>query len=393
MNSKNKPMETTASKSKGRKRLRIKKILLVILVLLIVIRILLPYIVLRVVNDKLAKLEGYTGHVRDIDLALIVGSYKIKDIKLEKTGGKIPVPFFAAEVIDLSIEWKALFKGGLVGEIEVRRPILNFVKGPTEETSQTKIDKEWQDIVNELMPLKLNRFEIVEGEIHYLDYYSSPKVDVFTSNIYILAENLSNVTDSTNLLPSTVTGSAEIYGGKAKLNMKLDALNKTPTFDMNAEMIGLNLVEVNDFLKAYGKFDVQKGTFGVYTEAAAKDGKIIGYTKPIIKDLDVIEWKDEKEDPLGQKLLESVIGLGGWIFKNKSEDQVATEIQFEGELKDPAVNVWSIIGQTLRNAFVEALYPSLEHTININTVKQADVEEKGFIEKIFNRKDKKKSDK
>ena len=302
----------------------------------------------------------------------------------------LPVPFFAAEVIDLSVEWKALFKGGLVGEIEVRRPILNFVKGPTEETSQTKIDKEWQDIVNELMPLKLNRFEIVEGEIHYLDYYSSPKVDVFTSNIYILAENLSNVTDSTNLLPSTVTGSAEIYGGKAKLNMKLDALNKTPTFDMNAEMIGLNLVEVNDFLKAYGKFDVQKGSFGVYTEAAAKDGKIIGYTKPIIKDLDVIEWKDEKEDPLGQKLLESVIGLGGWIFKNKSEDQVATEIEFEGELKDPAINVWSIIGETLRNAFIEALYPSLEHTININTVKQAEVEEKGFIEKIFDRKDKKK---
>ena len=390
MNSKNKPMETTASKSKGRKRLRIKKILLVLIVVLIVIRILLPYIVLKVVNNKLAELEGYTGHVRDIDLALIVGSYKIKDIKLEKTGGKIPVPFFAAEVIDLSVEWKALFKGGLVGEIEVRRPILNFVKGPTEETSQTKIDKEWQDIVNELMPLKLNRFEIVEGEIHYLDYYSSPKVDVFTSNIYILAENLSNVTDSTNLLPSTVTGSAEIYGGKAKLNMKLDALNKTPTFDMNAEMIGLNLVEVNDFLKAYGKFDVQKGSFGVYTEAAAKDGKIIGYTKPIIKDLDVIEWKDEKEDPLGQKLLESVIGLGGWIFKNKSEDQVATEIEFEGELKDPAINVWSIIGETLRNAFIEALYPSLEHTININTVKQAEVEEKGFIEKIFDRKDKKK---
>ena len=73
---------------------------------LIVIRILLPYIVLKVVNNKLAELDGYTGHVRDIDLALIVGSYKIKDIKLEKTGGKIPVPFFAAEVIDLSVEWK-----------------------------------------------------------------------------------------------------------------------------------------------------------------------------------------------------------------------------------------------------------------------------------------------
>lgn len=383
-------MDKAVSKKPKSRRLRIRKILLVVLVVLIVVRILLPYIILKVVNDKLAKLDGYYGRVIDIDLALIVGSYKIKDIKIEKTGGKIPVPFFAADVIDLSVEWKALFKGGLVGEIEVKRPIINFVKGPTEETSQTNIDKEWQDIVNELMPLKLNRFEIFDGEIHYLDYHSSPKVDVFSKNIHILAENLSNVTDSTNLLPSTVTGSATIYGGTATLNMKLDALNKVPTFDVNAEMKNLNLVEVNDFLKAYGNFDVQKGTFGVYTEAAAKEGKIIGYTKPIIKDLDVIEWKQEKEDPLGQKLWESVIGLGGWVFKNKSEEQVATEVQFEGELKDPDVDVWSIIGSTLRNAFIEALYPSLENTININTVEEAEVEKEGFFEKIF---DKKKSDK
>jgi len=390
MNPKNKPMKTTASESKRKHRLRWKRILLITVVVLIVFRLFLPYIVLNFVNDKLAKIEGYKGHVEDIDLALIVGSYKIKDIKLEKTGGEIPVPFFAADVIDLSIEWKALFKGGLVGEIEVTRPILNFVKGPTEATSQTKIDKEWQDIVNELMPLKLNRFEIFEGEIHYLDYYSTPKIDVFTKDIHILAENLSNAIDSTNLLPSNVTGSASIYGGNATMNMKLDALNKVPTFDLNAELKGLNLVEVNDFLKAYGNFDVQKGTFGVYTEAAAKDGKIIGYTKPIIKDLDVVEWKQEKEDPLGEKVWESIIGFGGWIFKNKSEDQVATEIQFEGDLKDPNVDIWSILGGTLRNAFIEALNPSLEHTININTTETAEVKKDGFLKKIFDKKKSKK---
>lgn len=53
-------------------------------------------------------------------------------------------------------------------------------------------------------------------------------------------------------------GSADIYGGSATMNMKLDALNKIPTFDFNAELLNLNLVEVNDFLKAYGNFDVQK---------------------------------------------------------------------------------------------------------------------------------------
>jgi hypothetical protein len=32
--------------------------------------------------------------VDDIDVALIRGAYKIKRIKLKKTGGKAPVPFF-----------------------------------------------------------------------------------------------------------------------------------------------------------------------------------------------------------------------------------------------------------------------------------------------------------
>ena len=102
-----------------------------ILILLIAIRIALPYILLKLVNKELQNIPGYTGYVDDIDVALYRGAYKIKMIKLEKTGGKVPVPFFSAPLIDLSLQWASLFHGRIVG---------NFVKGPTEETSQTKID-------------------------------------------------------------------------------------------------------------------------------------------------------------------------------------------------------------------------------------------------------------
>lgn len=78
-------------------------------------------------------------------------------------------------------------------------------------------------------------------------------------------------------------GSADIYGGSATMNMKLDALNKIPTFDFNAELLNLNLVEVNDFLKAYGNFDVQKGTFGLYIEAAAKIIKLMDIQNQLLK--------------------------------------------------------------------------------------------------------------
>jgi hypothetical protein len=220
--------------SKKRKRLYI--VLGSILLLLLAVRIALPYILLRLVNKELQNIPGYSGHVDDIDVALIRGAYKIKSIKLEKTGGKVPVPFFSAPLIDLSIQWASLFHGRLVGKIEVDQPILNFVKGPTEATSQTKIDSSWTDVVKKLMPLKLNKFEIVEGQIHYRDFHSKPTFDIYTSQVHILAENLSNAEKNKELLPSTITASADVYGGKATARMKMDALAKTPTFDGKAKM-------------------------------------------------------------------------------------------------------------------------------------------------------------
>ena len=354
-----------------------------ILLLLIAFRIALPYILLRLVNKQLQEIPGYTGHVDDIDVALIRGAYKIKSIKLDKTGGAVPVPFFSSPLVDLSIEWHALFHGRLVGKIIVEHPILNFVKGPTEATSQTKIDKKWTDVVKKLMPLKLNRFEIHNGEIHYRNFHSSPKFDVFAKNVHILAENLTNANKNKEALPGSVKTTADVYGGTAYVTMKINPLNDQPTFDAKAELKNLELNKVNNFILAYAKFDIKQGNLSIYTEAAAKDGLIKGYTKPIIKELKVINWERDKDQPL-KIAWEAIISGVTWVFKNKGKDQLATKAEFEGNLKNPNVDTWYIIGQILRNAFIQALYPSLENSVNINTVgKGGDKEKDSQMKKDF----------
>ena len=356
-----------------KKKRRRRKIWLIILgsllVLLIAFRIALPYILLRFVNKELQTIPGYTGHVDDIDVHLIRGAYTIKVIKLDKTGGKIPVPFFSAEAIDLSVEWSAIFHGRLVGKIIVQHPIINFAKGPTQETSQTEIPtKPWTRVVGDLMPLKLNRFEIFNGEVHYRDFYSDPKVNIFATDIHILAENLSNAKHQKEELPSTVEATCDgIYGGHATLHMKMDALNQYPTFTLKAELTDMDITKLNDFLSAYAKLTVRQGTISVYTEAAARDRKITGYTKPIIKDLHVVNWKDDKGHPL-KLAYEAVVGAVAWVIKNHGKDQLATKAEFSGDLKDPDIDTWYIIGQLLRNGFIQALYPSLENSVNLNSV-------------------------
>jgi hypothetical protein len=381
-------------------RHRRRKILFIILgcflVLLIVLRIALPYILLKVVNKQLSHIKGYYGHVDDIDVALIRGAYTLKGTKLEKLGGKVPVPFFSADIIDLSLEWAALFHGAIDGKIRTEHPVLNFVKGPTEETSQTKIDSSWVDVVKNLMPLKINRLEVNDGEIHYRDYYSSPKVDVFTKKVHILAENLSNAKHNKELMPSTAEASAQVYGGEVKLHMELNVLSKVPVFEMKAELMSLDITDLNNFLQAYAKLDVKSGHISIYVEAATKNDVIKGYVKPIIKDLKVVNWEKDKDKPL-KIAWEAVVGSVAWLFKNHGKDQQATKVEFEGRLKSPNINIMEIIGQVFYNAFIQALSPSLENSVNISSVdvkadKPEEKKPKTFFGKIFHHKKEKKGD-
>jgi hypothetical protein len=365
-----------------------------LLILLIAARIALPYILLKAVNKELTHIKGYNGHVNDLDVALLRGAYTLKEIKLDRTGGKIPVPFFSADIIDLSIEWRSLFHGKLVGKIIMDHAVLNFVKGPTEATTENKIDSSWIDVVKDLMPLKLNRFEINQGEIHYRDLHSDPNIDLHALNVHIVAENLSNAKHNDNLLPSTVEATAAVYGGHANLKMKLNALSRVPAFEMKAEMTSLDITTLNNFLQAYAGFDVKQGNISIYTEAATKDSLITGYVKPIIKDLKVVNWAKDKDKPL-KIAWEAVIGSVAWVFKNHGKDQLATKVEFEGNLKSPSTDIWKIIGQVLHNAFIQALYPSLENSVSINSVTAEEKKHPNIFQKIFKNKkepaDKKKT--
>ena len=365
-------------------------ILFSILLLIIAVRILFLYFLLKVINQKLNEIDGYSGHVDDIDLNLYRGAYRIDGLDLMKTGGEIPVPFFSVNAIDISLEWAALLDGAIVAEISLERPEINFVNGPTEATTQTGVDeKDWQTMVDELVPLQINKFEVIDGEVHFRDYNKSPKVDLIMANIQVLATNLSNSKDSKELLPSTLIASAAGLDGTVKVNMKLDALSKLPLFDFNAQVDKVNMVKLNPFFQAYANFDVNKGDFSLYTEFAGRDGKFSGYAKPLINDLDVVTFSKE-EGTIAQIAWESVVGSVAETFQNQRKDQLGTQIPISGNFNNPEINFWATIGITLRNAFIQSLNPKLNNTVSIKDV--GDTDKKGFFKALFNKGDDKPAD-
>jgi hypothetical protein len=175
--------------------------------------------------------------------------------------------------------------------------------------------------------------------------------------------------------------------------MKLNALAEKATFDMNAEVKNTNLVLLNDFLKAYADVDVNKGNFGLYTEFAALNGKYKGYVKPVIKDLDVLGPEDRR-DNFFRKVWEGLVGTTGKLLENRKKDQVATRVAIEGDFGGAKTDITEMIWELLRNAFIQALMPSIDNQINLSSVTAVEEkDDRGLLKRIFGGKKDKDKDK
>jgi len=334
-------------------------------ILLIVFRLALPFIVKSYLNKELADMGTYKGHIEDIDISLIRGAYIIKDLKIDKASGKIPVPFLVAPKIDLSIEWAALLKGAIKAKVIFKEPVLTFVSGPTKETSQTGIGTDWTKPLHKLLPIDINKLEIHDGKIKYKDFYSTPKVNMYINQVEMLATNLSNIENKEQVLPSDVTISGTSIGnGDLSITGKINVLKEVPDADMNMKLTNVNLVEVNDLVRAYGKFDFEKGTMDLFSEMTLKNnGNVDGYVKPILMNVQIFDWKEDGN--LLQTMWQAAMGTTFAVFKNYPKEQFASKIPIKGNIDQKIEpELLPAFFGVLRNAFVEAYKKSLDNSVS-----------------------------
>lgn len=348
-------------------------ILFVLVVL--VARAIAPIYILGFVNRTLNGLDGYSGRVADIDLHIWRGAYEIKGIKIFKTTGKAPMPFVAVDSVDISVHWDALLKGAIVGEVDLYRPVLNFMaekkkesaaedqKEKREAKKAAQGESSWQAQVKELVPLDINRIGVHDGEIHFRDPYAEPKVNMYVHRFRGELTNLTNSDELNDNMVATAKFKGRALGsGDLTLDAKVDPYQKAPTFELSAQLENLEVKQLNDFLKAYANVDAEKGRISVFTEVSAARGRFKGYVKPLIRDIDLLKWKDEDEGVLG-KLWEGLVGAGAALFENQSKDQIATKIPFSGKVESPSADIGETVLYVLKNAFIRALQFGLDRDV------------------------------
>jgi hypothetical protein len=325
----------------------------------------IPFLVLPLVNKKLKNMPDFGGNIKSIRLNLFDASVTVMGISLIKKNLQVPVMFFSLDHLSISLR---VFKRKLLADISVDNFNVNLVKGVKDDDSQLRVDKAWIEMAKQLLFLNISRLQINNGSTHFRTYHTTPPVDIFIDNIKLVAEDLNIRSSPTDQLPADLHLSANIHGGILQVDGTMNPRNPVPTFDINAELQGLNLAEINSLLLAYADIDVSRGTFSMSSELAAKERKISGYVKPVVKDLKLFNWKEDKKSSLKKMIKELFIDGVVSLFKNQRSDQLATKVVIDGEITGPDVNLWSVVGCMLCNAFVESLLPHVENSISIDSV-------------------------
>lgn len=345
------------------------KIILVVVAILVAVRLALPVALKSYVNSELGKMKDYTGAVADVDVALLTSEYALDNLVLEKRGGEVPEPLLQIERVELGIDWDALLSAELVADIYALNPVLSFVDGPTEATSQLGGGPDWIARLNAIVPFQVNAFTAENGTVKLFRTEDSSGTDEISeiSQISVEANNFTNTREENDEVFATFELSGMVQDtAPLKISAELDPIADPPEITLDASLVELPLTRLNALLRSYASIDAHAGNVEIYLEFASADGRFDGYVKPLIEDADILRL--DEEGTFFGKVWEGVVEFAKNIFENQKTDQIAAEVPLTGKLTAVDAELIPAVFSILRNAFIEALSAGLGDKISLENV-------------------------
>ena len=329
-------------------------VVLAIVVALIGLRLALPSLVKDYLNGQMADMGAYQGHIHDVDIALWRGAYSLHEVEVVKIDQEVPVPFFRADTIDLSVDWGALFRGSIVTEMEFYSPSLHFVDGGDED-SQDGSGTDWRQALQELTPVRINELIVYNGELNFHNFSSSPEVNIAMTDVDAIFTNLSNVARRDTAIYAQCSLTARMLEtAEVSLSGNLDPLGDFRDFIIAMQIHSIDLTQLNDLTQAYANIDFESGDGDFVLELEADGGSLRGYARPLLNNVVILDLESDSEKGLLNVAWEAVVAALGQIFRNHPADRIAADIDIRGDLDNSEVSTWQAFRSIMRNAFIEA---------------------------------------
>jgi hypothetical protein len=219
-----------------------------------------------------------------------------------------------------------------------------------------------EDVANRPeLEFKVDRLRVVGGEFGLVNEAANPRYRVFLTKTDLKLENLSNhFTDG----PARVQLAGAFMGsGTTKATGTFRSDLNGPDFDLNVQVIDTDMRAMNDLLRAYEKFDVVGGLFSLYSELGVKNRVVTGYVKPLFRNLDAYDRRQDREKGVFRKLYERLVEGVGKLLENVPRDEVATKADIQGRIDEPRTSTMQVLVRLVQNAFFRAILPGFDQEV------------------------------
>jgi hypothetical protein len=353
-------VESSAPRGRRRWPRRLLVVALAVVALAVAFRLALDPLVEWRTRVALRDLDGYRGRCGDVRVSLRDLSYRVHDLRVEKlSAGGAALPFFEVAKVEIGVHWKELVRGHLVAGVRLEKPKVNLVAAERKEERQAEEAPQAAGAATrELVPLRLDRIEIRDGEVLFVDRTSPEEPRLWLHDVEATVENFATEPALARGEPTVLALRGTLQrSGKVSIFATSDPLAKKLTFAGQARITGLQLREVGELLSDKADLTPTGGVLDLSARFAAEDGALTGGVRPVLKDPSVRAAKGG----LGAKLKALVVDLSLDLFSDDipGRDSVATTIPIRGTVDRPQVQAVPTILGIVRNAFVAGLTNSL----------------------------------
>jgi membrane protein len=342
---------------------------------LLVARAALPIVLTWLANLGVRKIPGYRGRVRKVGIDFTGPSLVIHDLSLAKFNGSKAEQLLDIRSVIVGSQWKKILSGALVGYIRFDSPhlLLDLESigrkardgatrpSPDRNSAADKNQQPWQEKVKRLPAFRLTSATLTDGEVRLRGIAGQKCADLTVDRLNLYLDNLTNSTELAPTLMARVSCNARVLtNGNLELRAQGYPLAQVPCFNVDFQTSNIDLTEIRTIIEKNTEIDVRRGIVDLYVEAAAADGQIQGYAKPIFDHLELEPLEDSNFAATMKAWAAEAVA---WLGKNKRKDRIATRIDFEGSLEEPDLNIVDAILRFIRNGFVTAERASLENRI------------------------------
>lgn len=295
----------------------------------------------------------------------IHANYKVENVPLERLrsfGEKANLTLTGGALSSRGeVEYGPRHREARIADVTVRGLRLDYRHTEATAAAEKARGKEVAKVAKDqepAMPVEIERLRLIDSNLGLVTPVKDRRVRLFVNGADL---DVTNISSGFREGPAKARLTGHFMGkGSARAAATFRDASKGPDFDLLVAVDDASLPSINDFLRAYGKFDVAAGTFSVYSEVKVHNGRIDGYLKPLFKEIKVYDPRQDEKKPVLKKLYEKIVGGVSHLLENRPRDQVATVADLSGTVSDPNTSTWEIIVRLVSNAFVKAILPGFE---------------------------------